>query len=112
MPETDIIRHTDPAAIQRGVPRAEQALQNQVARGFIGNLQRVNASSKIIVIDDEGVSNAAPVERVTPLAALEGQSKPRIQITFGVPRGLTSAERCRCPAITWSSTNFRYLTIP
>ena len=112
MPETYIIRPTERAAIQRGVPRAAQIIQNQVAKGSVGNLERVSACLTIIIIDDEGVSKAATIQNVTPVAPLEGQATLRIQITFGVPRGLTSAERHRCAAITWSSRNVRDFTLP
>ncbi len=112
MPETYIIRPTERAAILRNVPRAAQIIQNQVARGFVGNLERVQACPTIIIIDDEGVSKAATIQNVAPVAPLEGQDTPRIQITFGFPRGLTPAERRMCAAITWSSRNVRYLTLP
>jgi hypothetical protein len=113
MPETYIIRPTKRAANERGVPRASQIIQNQVARGFVGNLDRVSACSTIIIIDDdEGGSQAASIKRVTRVQALEGQAKPRLRIAFGTPRVLTPAEQRMCAAITWSSSNVRYLTIP
>ena len=112
MPETYIIRPTKRAANERGVPRASQIIQNQVARGFVGNLDRVSACSTIIIINDEGVSKAASIQRVTQVPALEGQAKPRLRIAFGTPRDLTPAEQRMSEAITWSSSNVRYLTIP
>ena len=112
MPETYIIRPTERAANERGVPRASQIIQSRVARGFVGNLDRVSACSTIIIINDEGVSKAASIQRVTRDQALEGQAKPRLRIAFGTPRVLTPAEQRMCAAITWSSSNVRYLTIP
>jgi hypothetical protein len=112
MPETYIIRPTKRAANERGVPRASQIIQSRVARGFVGNLDRVSACSTIIIINDEGVSKAASIQRVTQVPALEGQAKPRLRIAFGTPRVLTPAEQRMCDAITWSSSNVRYLTIP
>jgi hypothetical protein len=112
MPETYIIRPTKRAANERGVPRASQIIQSRVARGFVGNLDRVSACSTIIIINDEGVSKAASIQRVTQVPALEGQAKPRLRIAFGTPRDLTPAEQRMSEAITWSSSNVRYLTIP
>jgi hypothetical protein len=113
MPETYIIRPTKRAANERGVPRAAQIIRARVATGFVGNLERVSACSTIIIIDDdEGGSQAASIQRVTQVPALEGQAKPRLRIAFGTPRDLTPAEQRMSEAITWSSSNVRYLTIP
>jgi hypothetical protein len=112
MPEIFIIRPTQRATNQRGVPIAQAIIQCGVAKGFVGNLERVRACSTIIIINDEGVSKAGRIKRVVSVAPMEGQTKHRVTVTFGPTRELIPAELRMCAEITWSSSNIRYRTLP
>ena len=112
MPEIYIIRPTQRAANQRGVPLAQVIIQSRRAEGFVGNLERVRACRTIIIINDEGVSKAASIKTVVPVGPMEGQSMSRVTVTFGPTRNLTPAEGRVCAAIKWSSSNIRYRTLP
>lgn len=112
MPEIYIIRPTQRAANQRGVPLAQVIIQSRRAKGFVGNLERVRACRTIIIIDDQGVSQAASIQRVVSVPPMQGQTMRRVTVTFGPTRDLSPAERRVCAAINWSSSNIRYCTLP
>lgn len=112
MPEIYVIRPTQRATNQRGVPSAQAIINERVARGFVGNPERVSTCATIIVINDEDVSQAAEIEDVTEVEPMEGQSMSRVTVTFGPTRNLTQAEQDMCDAINWSSSNIRYRTLP
>lgn len=112
MPEIYIIRPTQRAANQRGVPTAQTIINECLAPGFVGNAERVSACPTIIVINDEGVSQAADISEVTEVAPMAGQIRRRVTVAFGPTRNLSTAERRVCAAINWSSSNIRYRTLP
>jgi hypothetical protein len=112
MPEIYIIRPTQRAANQRGVPTAQTIINECLAPGFVGNAERVSACPTIIVINDEGVSQAACIHRAVSVAQMEGQTMRRFTGAYGKMCHLTQAEKRMCAAITWSSSNIRYRTLP
>lgn len=111
MPEIYIIRPTQRAANQRGLPDSQTIIDEGVAEGFVGNLARVSACQTIIIIDDEGSNKAAEILNVTLVEPLDGQARRRVRVNFGPTRNLNAAEQQMCDEITWSSSNIRYRTL-